>query len=200
MPCALHPEVLENLNPCSRCGKTFCPDCLVELKGSRFCAACKAEAVKDMQSGVSGTDLPLATVGRRFAAMIVDGLIQAVVWVPLLIGFGFFTVKVQGTGAAGEAGAMGAQIFLQIIIFGIMLAYEGLFLQMKSATPGKMALGLRVVTAEGNPVSPGQAWLRPFIRSILGFCWLVDYLPAVFRKDKCTVHDLAAKTRVIKVN
>jgi len=200
MPCALHPAVLENLNPCSRCGKTFCPDCLVELKGNRFCAACKAEAVKDMQSGVSGTDLPLATIGRRFAAMIVDGLIQAVVWVPLLFLLGFFTVKVQGTGAAGEAGAMGAQIIFQIIIFGIMLAYEGLFLQMKSATPGKMALGLRVVTAEGNPVSPGQAWLRPFIRSILGFCWLVDYLPALFRKDRCTVHDLAAKTRVIKVN
>src|SRR5258707_7111558 len=168
MPSPLHPAVLDNLNPCSRCGKTFCPDCLVELKGNRFCAACKAEAVKDMQSGVSGTGLPLATVGRRFAAMIVDGLIQAVVWVPLLFLLGFFTVKVRGTGAAGEAGAMGAQIIFQIIIFGIMLAYEGLFLQLKSATPGKMALGLRVVTAEGNPVSAGPAWLRPVIRSLLG--------------------------------
>jgi hypothetical protein len=37
-------------------------------------------------------------------------------------------------------------------------------------------------------------------RSLLGFCWLIDYLPALFRKDKCTVHDLAARTRVIKVN
>ncbi|HLY76072.1 MAG TPA: RDD family protein [Planctomycetota bacterium] len=200
MPCALHPMVLDNLNPCSRCGKTYCPDCLVELKGNRFCAVCKAEAVKDMQSGVSGTELPLATVGRRFAAMFIDGLIQAVVWVPLLIAFGFFTVKVQGPGPAGQAVGAGAQVILQIVIFGIMLAYEGLFLQMKSATPGKMALGLRVVTAEGSPVSPGQAWLRPFIRSLLGFCWLVDYVPAMFRKDRCTIHDLAAKTRVIKVS
>jgi uncharacterized RDD family membrane protein YckC len=192
--------VLENLNSCSRCGKTYCPDCLVELKGNRFCAACKAEAVKDMQSGISGTELPLATVGRRFSAMFLDGLIQAVVWVPLAIALGFFTVKAQGAGAAAEAGAVGVQILIQVLVFGIMLAYEGLFLQLKSATPGKMALGLRVVTAEGNPVSPGQAWLRPFIRSLLGFCWLVDYLPAMFRKDRCTVHDLAAKTRVIKVN
>ena len=200
MPCALHPMVLENLNPCSRCGKTYCPDCLVELKGNRFCAACKAEAVKDMQSGVSGTELPLATVGRRFAAMIVDGLIQAVVWVPLMIALGFFTVKVQGPGPAAQAVGAGAQIIFQVVIFGMMLAYEGLFLQMKSATPGKMALGLRVVTAEGSPVSPGQAWLRPFIRSLLGFCWVVDYVPAMFRKDRCTIHDLAAKTRVIKVS
>lgn len=200
MPCQLHPAVLENLNPCSRCAKTFCPDCLVELKGNRFCAACKAEAVKDIQSGVSGTELPLATVGRRFAAMIVDGLLQAVVWVPLAIAMGFFTVAAQGAGDAAQAGAAGAQILFQVMIFGIMLAYEGLFLQMKGATPGKMALGLKVVTAEGNTVTPGQAWLRPLIRTLLGFCWLVDYLPALFRKDKCTIHDLAAKTRVIKVN
>src|SRR5579862_3115227 len=200
MPCMQHPAVLENLNPCSRCGKTYCPDCLVELKGNRFCAACKAEAVKDMQSGISGTELPLATVGRRFSAMFLDGLIQAVVWVPLAIALGFFTVRVQGAGAAAQAGAAGVQIIIQVLVFGIMLAYEGLFLQLKSATPGKMALGLRVVTAEGNPVSPGQAWLRPFIRSLLGFCWLVDYLSAMFRKDRCTIHDLAAKTRVIKVN
>jgi uncharacterized RDD family membrane protein YckC len=192
--------ILENLNPCSRCGKTFCPDCLVELKGNRFCAACKAEAVKDMQSGVSGTELPLATVGRRLAAMMVDGLIQLVVWLPLMIVFGFFSVKAQGSGAAVSAGAAGLQIIFQLIVMGVTFAYEGLFLQLKSATPGKMALGLKVVTPEGDPVAPGQAWLRPLIRSLLGFCALVDYLPAFFRKDKCTLHDLAAKTRVIKVS
>ncbi len=200
MPCTLHPTVLENLNPCSRCAKSYCPDCLVELKGNRFCAACKVEAVKDMQSGVTGTELPLATVGRRFAAMFVDGLIQAVVWVPMAIAMGFFAVKAQAMGGTAEPVAAGAQIMFQVVIFGVMLVYEGLFLQMKGATPGKMAMGLKVVNADGSPISPGQAWLRPFIRSLLGFCWLVDYIPALFRKDKCTVHDLAARTRVIKVN
>ena len=38
MPCMQHPAVLENLNPCSRCLKAFCQDCLDELKGNRFCA------------------------------------------------------------------------------------------------------------------------------------------------------------------
>jgi uncharacterized RDD family membrane protein YckC len=200
MPCLHHPAVLENLNACSRCAKTFCQDCLVELKGNRFCAGCKTEAVKDLQSGISGTELPLATIGRRFAAMFVDGLVQAVIFVPLMILTGFFAVKTQSASAEMQAAAAGLQFVMQLVFMGIALAYEGLFLQLKSATPGKMALGLRVVTPDGDPVPAGQAWLRPLIRSLLGFCFLVDYLPALWRKDRCTLHDLAARTRVIKVN
>lgn len=200
MPCTTHPAVLENLNPCSRCGKSFCGDCLVELKSNRFCASCKAEAVKDMQSGVSGTELPLATVGRRFAAILVDGLIQAVVYVPLMFAFGFFAVQAQQAGTAGEVAAGGVQIVFQIAIMGVTFLYEGLFLQLKSATPGKMALGLKVVSADGSPLTPGQAWIRPLVRALLGFCALIDYIPAFLRKDRCTVHDLAARTRVIKAN
>lgn len=202
MPCMQHPAVLENLNPCSRCQKAFCPDCLVELKGNRFCATCKSEAVKDMQSGVSGTDLALASVGRRFAAFWLDSIIQMVIMLPLFFLFMFSTVKVQAA-SAGQAQAVavtGIQIVGQIVYMAIFLCYEGLFLQLKSTTPGKMALGLRVVTPDGEPVAVGQAWIRPLVRALLGFCFLVDYLPAYFRKDKCTLHDLAARTRVIKVN
>lgn len=200
MPCTQHPTVLEHLNACSRCAKTFCQDCLVELKGNRFCAACKTEAVKDLQSGVSGTELPLATVSRRFAAMVVDGLIQGALLLPLGVLTGFFAAKTQSSGTEMQAAAAGIQIVMQIVFMGIALAYEGLFLQLKSATPGKMALGIRVVTPDGDPVAAGQAWLRPLIRSLLGFCFLVDYLPAFFRKDRCTLHDLAARTRVVRVN
>lgn len=200
MPCMQHPAVLENLNPCSRCLKTFCQDCLVELKGNRFCAVCKGEAVKDMQSGVSGTDLALASIWRRFFAFWLDGIIQGVVMMPLAFLFIFGAVKAQQNGEAAQAAAAGLQIIMQLIFVGISLCYEGLFLQFKSATPGKMALGLRVVTPDGDPLTTGQAWTRPLIRALLSFCVLVDYLPALFRKDKCTLHDLAARTRVIKVN
>jgi hypothetical protein len=34
----------------------------------------------------------------------------------------------------------------------------------------------------------------------VGICALIDYIPAFIRKDRCTVHDLAARTRVIKAN
>jgi hypothetical protein len=31
----------------------FCRDCVIDLKGSSFCAACKEEAVRDAQSGAA---------------------------------------------------------------------------------------------------------------------------------------------------
>lgn len=200
MPCALHPAVVDGLNACSRCMKQFCGDCLIELRGNRFCAACKSEAVKDMQSGVSGTELRLATRLQRFAAMMLDGLLQAVVWLPLFFFMGMAQVQANpAMGGRGQAGAAGLQIVFQLIQFAVMIGYEGLFLQFKGATPGKMALGLRVVGPDGEPLTPGQAWLRPFIRSLIGACLGIDYWVSLFRKDKCCIHDLAARTRVIKI-
>lgn len=199
MPCALHPAVVDGLNACSRCMKQFCGDCLIELRGNRFCAACKSEAVKDMQSGVSGTELRLATRLQRFAAMMLDGLLQAVIWVPLFFLMGMATVQSQAMSGGDATGSAGLQIIFQLIQFAVMIGYEGLFLQFKGATPGKMALGLRVVGPEGEPLTPGQAWLRPFIRSLIGACLGIDYIVSLCRKDKCCIHDLAARTRVIKV-
>jgi len=199
MPCALHPAILDNLNACSRCMKQFCGDCLIELKGNRFCAACKSEAVKDMQSGVSGTELRLATRLQRFAAILLDSLIQGAAMIPLMFLMGFANLQSQNAMGSGSARSAGLQIIFQLIQFAIMIGYEGLFLQFKGATPGKMALGLRVVGPDGEPLTPGQAWLRPFIRCLIGACLGIDYWVSLFRKDKCCIHDLAAKTRVIKI-
>src|SRR5688500_12133863 len=100
MACQNHADVLLNLNPCVRCGKSYCPDCLVELKGGRFCAGCKAEEVKDRQSGVpAGGDLDLAGVGQRFAAQFLDGLIFMVIWVPVF----FLLASAAAAGTSPEA-------------------------------------------------------------------------------------------------
>lgn len=202
MPCALHPAVVDGLNACSRCMKQFCGDCLIELRGNRFCAGCKSEAVKDMQSGVSGTELRLATRLQRFAALLLDSLLQSMVTIPLLFlmgGMSQFQQQAMGGGNASAVGSAGIQMLLNIVFVGLGISYEALFLQFKGATPGKMALGLRVVGPDGEPLTPGQCWLRAFIRSLIGACMGIDYWVSLFRKDKCCIHDLAAKTRVIKV-
>jgi hypothetical protein len=51
MSCKNHPDVSVGLVACSRCGASFCRDCVIELKGTAYCAACKEEQVKDVQSG-----------------------------------------------------------------------------------------------------------------------------------------------------
>ena len=54
MPCTNHPETIEGIKLCSQCQKPFCQNCLVELQGAPFCAECKQDVVKDVQSGVAG--------------------------------------------------------------------------------------------------------------------------------------------------
>ena len=84
MPCKNHPQVMTDLKSCSRCRQEFCPDCVVELKGQFYCADCKNEQVKDIQSGADATELELATIGKRFAAQLIDGL---VLMIPLMVMF-----------------------------------------------------------------------------------------------------------------
>jgi uncharacterized RDD family membrane protein YckC len=79
-------------------------------------------------------------------------------------------------------------------------------LQLRGQTLGKMARGLKVVRPDGGDISTGQAWVRPLVRDGIGFlsafapcASLVNYLWAMFTKEKTCLHDLAAKTRVVKV-
>lgn len=203
MPCVNHADVATGLNPCVRCGKTFCGDCLVELKGGRFCALCKAEEVKDRQSGVTPGELDLASIGQRFGAQFVDGLVFMVIWVPLFMGLGVFAASTGAAGSMDETALGATMLVLMLVIFGVVLCYEGFFLMWRGQTLGKMALKIKVVTPEGEPLRAWQCWVRPLVRvlfSVLQYLTLVDYLPALFTKQKTAIHDMAAKTRVVRLS
>jgi uncharacterized RDD family membrane protein YckC len=89
---------------------------------------------------------------------------------------------------------------LTLLWMVLIVAYEGLMLSlMKGQTLGKKMLNLKVVTAEGNPISRGQAWGRALIRQVFGLVpclGILDYLVA-FGAERTCVHDILAKTRVI---
>src|SRR5437870_12964379 len=84
--CPNHPDVVEGLRYCSRCGQVFCPDCLVSIRGNTYCATCKAEQLLDLTSGVDQFTLDLAGIGRRFAAFFIDSLILSVPIIAMVIG------------------------------------------------------------------------------------------------------------------
>ena len=45
MQCRNHPEIAA-VDHCAGCAEPFCPDCLVELQGQKYCASCKTLALK----------------------------------------------------------------------------------------------------------------------------------------------------------
>ncbi|MBI3855056.1 MAG: RDD family protein [Planctomycetes bacterium] len=195
--CANHPDVLGGLNPCSNCEKSFCPDCLVELKGRRFCAACKLEAVRDIQSGVdSSSGLQLAGIGARFLAQFIDGFAINLILIPLMVVMGIVIAAVR---PGPDSMVMPLIVFgFYGLLFAAIFCYHGFMLQWKGQTLGKMAMKIKVVTPEGGPISAGQAWIRVLVWFLLHGC-LIDYIPALFNKEKMAIHDMAARTRVVKI-
>jgi len=80
----------------------------------------------------------------------------------------------------------------------IGLVYAGYFTGTTGQTLGKMAAGLRVVDAGGQP--PG--YLRAFTRAVIGTCGVLaagsGLLPMIFDPARRAFHDRLLRTRVIK--
>jgi uncharacterized RDD family membrane protein YckC len=186
--CRNHPDATGPIVPCTRCGGSFCSDCIVNLQGRPYCATCKNEHVRDVSSGVDATQLPLASVGRRFAAIFVDQLIFGVPILAVMFAIGMFS---EGT-EEPPCGFLAA--FGVVMLLGLL--YEPLMLTRWGATVGKRAMGIRVVRPDGSKISAGQAWGRFGIKSILG---IISYITVFMTPEKTCVHDIAAKTRVIRV-
>lgn len=192
MICRNHVDVSEGVRRCSRCNTPFCNDCLVEIQGRPYCAVCKTEQLLDVRSGVDATVLDYATIGRRFGASFLDGLVTGI---PTLI-MVFMVMGTQSAAGRAPSAFMGGWFLLPSLVAVI---YEALMLQSKGQTLGKMALRVKVVAPDGRDLSTGQAWGRAVGRALLGFLYIVDYIPAFFTSEKTTIHDLLAKTRVVNM-
>ena len=201
MPCPNHPQIHEPLVACGRCAVPHCLDCVVPVAGIPHCAACKAEALADLAAGVTLVGaLDLASIGSRFAALFLDGLVIGLPAVALsfavAIPLGFFSL--EQTAASGAVGLVFQLLYTFLYLGGWML-YEGLMLARGGQTLGKKALRLKVVSADGGDLSRGQAFGRTAGRQLLGLipCFsLVDYALA-FGQERTCIHDMLAKTRVV---
>ena len=202
MPCKNHPLVEEPLVRCARCGEAFCPNCIVEIGGSPYCAVCKGEVLGDLRSGRPAAGPELASIGRRFGAIFLDGLILGL---PLMVVvFGVFAMLGLFSGLSkGKEPDLSLFWAMEAVILPVAFAswvlYEGLMLRRNGQTVGKKAMHIRVVSAEGSPLSPGQAFGRAAMRQVLGIVpclGLVNYLTA-FGEQRTCIHDMVARTRVI---
>lgn len=172
--------------------------------------------------GYLGT-VQLATMGQRFLARLVDGVILGAVFGIILfaglagtIGLGSSTVDDCDPNSTDYYSclhdqsdkAMGgiAAFFLVIsVLAGLMLLYEWLMIGITGATLGKRALGLRVVReTTGEVPGVGAAFIRYIIPIVGAFvCYigaLLVYLSPFFDNTGKLQgwHDRAAGTLVIK--
>lgn len=198
MICRNHVDVSEGVRRCSRCGGTFCRNCLVNVGDQSYCAGCKTEQLLDVRSGVDRTTLTYTTVLKRFGAMLLDGIVLAIPIYACMFLIMFAIGAFPGQNPNPEASLWMLLIYIPSIGFPIL--YEALMLSLRNGqTVGKLALGARVVRADGSPISTGQAWGRAAMRTVLGCLMGLDYLPALFTQEKTTLHDMIVGTRVVDV-
>ena len=144
--------------------------------------------------------LPYAGFWIRFLAKMIDGLIIGVlVGIPIA----FFLVPRLASGSPAQLHSWLTYFTAmpwQILEAALGLLYNALFLGRFGATPGKMALGLKVVSPDGVPISYGRAFGRSAGEILSHIICLIGYVIAAFDPQKRTLHDHIASTRVIRAS
>lgn len=113
------------------------------------------------------------------------------------------------------------QIAYTAIALGVAAAYNIGFLRFRGATPGKLILRLRVVPVDQGHSAPGLSWHTAGVRTavwlvpstngffvtvlaglgtLISLFWLLDALFPLWQPKRQAVHDLAAKTQVVKIS
>ncbi|HEX4381840.1 MAG TPA: RDD family protein [Myxococcales bacterium] len=203
MNCTNHPEVISGVVACGRCGKPFCQDCVIELAGLPYDAACKEEQIRDLRSGAA--EFSYANSMRRWAALMIDSMI---IWIfAVIINAAFMMSQLNrfrpGHAPNGAAGLGFGEIIvlMQVVLpITVLFLYEGLMTQGGGQTLGKRALGIRVVNADGSPMQGGASWKRAGARAFVTVTIVLNLVDAVmvFSEKHLTLRDRFAGTVVVR--
>ena len=148
----------------------------------------------------------LAGLGSRFLAVGLDLAIQVGVTLAVVLGM-VLLGKTLSSAAASVPPALsktGRAVFAAIGVCAVFVLYFGYFiifeLWWSGRTPGKRALGIRVVRDAGFPVDVGAATVRNVVRILefgLGF-YALSAVSAVLSRQNKRLGDFAAGTIVVR--
>ena len=137
----------------------------------------------DVPEGMSA--LEIASVGQRFGAFLVDFVISVLVGI---VGM------VIGSAMGGDGSVVNFVLSIGYwIVVLIMVATRG-------QSPGKMAIGIKIVKTDGRSIGFGTTLLREIIGKIISsIILLLGYIWILFDGQRQGWHDKIASTYVVKV-
>jgi len=186
-------DATASIQYCSECGQPWHPDELARFGDRLICANCKNAYAQKLREGVpAASTFIYAGFWIRFVAWLIDFVILFVVGMVVQLPF----VSLLKSGQLELM--LVWQGLLSLVETAISATYEGVFVSRFGATPGKMALDLKVVRPDGGRVSLGRAVGRYFAKILSGLT-VVGYIMVGFDAQKRGLHDMLCDTRVIKV-
>ncbi|MET0262207.1 MAG: RDD family protein [Rariglobus sp.] len=176
---------------------------MLEFEGRWVSTEHKEEFFQRLREGVSlRGEVRYAGFWIRVAAKIIDTIIVCVI--NFVVAAVLSAVLIGAAAGVGpESGAAVAmmllvQVLIQIVGIALTLAYALYFTRKFDATPGKLALGLRLLRADGSKLSKGRIVGRYFSEWISSMTLLIGYIMVAFDKEEHrALHDRIADTRVI---
>jgi len=182
--------------------------------------------IGSVQATMTTDGVPLASWWWRVLAVLIDNLITTAivtvitfpVWRSLyatMVSYFNAVMDAQRSGVtpptlnATDLISGSNQLILTSVTLGVGMLYHVVFLRWKSATPGKLICGLRVVPVDrGRDPGPlawssifirAAIWVLPGISSFLSLITLVDVLFPLWHPKRQALHDIAAKTQVVRL-
>jgi uncharacterized RDD family membrane protein YckC len=190
---------------CAVSGKRYPTREMIQYEGKWIGAEHRDEYFQRLREGVAlpGASIVPGAYGyggfwRRLVAKIVDMIVA---------GVASFTINLLvrqmfGAGAVPQAGNMGVFWLMlgtqQVVGITIGLSYEIFFIRRFDATPGKLAMGMKLLRADGSRLTTGRIVGRYFANWVSGLTLSIGYIIAAFDNEKRALHDYMCDTRVIK--
>jgi uncharacterized RDD family membrane protein YckC len=180
---------------CSQCRRSFPTDELVTYEGHVVCAECKPTFLQRIREGViSPVVMQYAGFWIRFVAVIIDLVLLELVQMVLHFAF---TGEIFASPYRQPKLGVGV-ILASLLWYAIAFSYVTMMVGRYGATLGKMALGLRIVRADGGRVGYGRAFCRCLAWILSYIILLIGLIMAGFTSQKQALHDYMCDTRVIK--
>lgn len=128
----------------------------------------------------------------RVVATIIDAILLKVIAV--ILGFAGFAGSM---GAGMMPGQLGSSASLWTFLIAIVY-YAAFESSVKQATPGKMALGLKVTDVQGKRLTVLRAACRYAAKILSALILGIGFIMVAFTQKKQGLHDLIVGTVVVK--
>ena len=144
-------------------------------------------------AGSSAASAP-GTAGARLAAAAIDHLILAAIDASVI----YLTLRMAQLGAGDWALLPLAPLATFLLL--LKVSYFCAFTAIGGQTIGKMAMGIRVVTDDGDPVDAACAIRRTLAGTVSAAALGLGFVPALIGSERRALHDHLAHTRVVDLH
>jgi len=176
---------------CSECGSPHPSDEMIQFGNTWVCANCKDRFTQKLREGVTrGEVRRYGGFWIRTLARLLDAILIWMCFYALTAGFGGWTSILR----SASSGLFSIIFLVEWVSAAI---YEILLTARYGATLGKRALGLRVITERGDPLTLSLSAGRYLANLVSSATFSIGYIMAAFDPEKRALHDRICNTRVV---